>query len=150
VRQIGIRASTVRTFQGAEVVVPNADLISNQVVNWTLSDNLRRVDVSVGVAYGTDPNQVIALLQDAANEIEEVVPFPPPTGLFVGFGDSSLDFQVRVWVRKYENWMLVQSRVLLTVCERLGQADIEVPFPQRDLHLRSVDEGAAARLRGKA
>ena len=139
VKHIGIRASTVRTLEGAEVIVPNGDLIAGKVVNWTPSDRQRRVDVPVGVAYGTDPDRVVEILVGVAQDQPDVLVHPEPVALFRGFGDSSLDFVLRVWTPEFERWMRVQSDVARAVHHALRDAGITIPFPQRDLHLRSVD-----------
>ena len=139
VQRIGIRASTVRTWSGAEVIVPNGDLISQQVTNWTLSDRLRRMEIPVGVRYGTDPERVINLLSEAVSHHPEVLPNPAVTTLFLGFGESSLDFVVRAWTSS-DDWRVVQSDLAVEVNRALKEAGIEIPFPQRDLHLRSVHE----------
>ncbi len=144
VKNIGMRASIVRTFQGAEVIVPNANLISAEVVNWTLSDDRRRMDLPVGVAYGTDPQTVIEILVGVATEHPEVLSDPEPAALFLGFGDSSLDFQLRAWTRT--DFVRVSSDLLVAMNDALAEAGIEIPFPQRDFHLRSVDADAAERL----
>jgi small-conductance mechanosensitive channel len=146
VEDIGMRASVVRTFQGAEVIVPNANLISAEVTNWTLSDERRRMDLPVGVAYGTDPEAVIEILIGVAGEHPEVLSDPEPQGLFLGFGESSLDFQLRAWTRA--DFVRVSSELLLAVNRALGDEGIEIPFPQRDLHLRSVDSDVAGALGG--
>jgi small-conductance mechanosensitive channel len=134
---IGIRASTVRTFQGAEVIVPNGDLISKQVVNWTLSNRRRRVEIDVGVAYGTDPERVIELLLEVAQSHPDVQEDPEPRVVFTGFGDSSLDFQLRCWVASFEYAISAGSELRVAITRALEDADIEIPFPQRDLHIRS-------------
>ncbi len=139
VRRIGIRSSTVRTFDGAEVIVPNGNLISADVVNWTLSDRLRRIELPVGVAYGTDPNQVLELLRTVTPKQDGVLENPPLQALFGGFGDSSLDFSVRFWTAEFENFRVVASNVNVAIYDALKEAGITIPFPQRDLHLRSVD-----------
>ena len=139
VRRIGIRSSTVRTFDGAEVIVPNGNLISADVVNWTLSDRLRRIELPVGVAYGTDPNQVLELLRTVTPKQDGVLENPPLQALFGGFGDSSLDFSVRFWTAEFENFRVVASNVNVAIYDALKEAGITIPFPQRDLHLKSVD-----------
>lgn len=139
VKHVGIRASTVRTFDGAEVIVPNADLIAGRVVNWTLSDRLRRMEVAVGVAYGTNPHQVKDVLLEVVRGNSEILENPEPFALFQGFGDSSLDFVLRFWTSNFANWLTIQSDVYFAVHDALDAAGIEIPFPQRDLHLRSVD-----------
>jgi small-conductance mechanosensitive channel len=147
VRRIGIRSSVVRTFDGASVIVPNSNLISDQVVNWTHSDKLRRIEIRVGAAYGTAPDRVLELLRGAAAGHPKVLHHPPPNPLFVGFGDSSLDFSLRFWTADFDDWMIVQSDVLAAVEAALRGAGIEIPFPQRDLHLRSFDPAAREALR---
>ncbi|MEO8605622.1 MAG: mechanosensitive ion channel domain-containing protein, partial [bacterium] len=137
VARIGIRSSTVRTFEGAEVIVPNASLLEEKVTNWTLSDRKRRVDLDIGVAYRTDAARVIALFVDVARHVPNVLSDPEPTAFFVGFGDSSLDFQVRVWTTQTA-WMRLRSDLGVALQHALDGAGIEVPFPQRDLHVRSV------------
>jgi small-conductance mechanosensitive channel len=149
VRRIGIRSSTVRTYRGAEMIVPNADLVSNMVTNWTLSDQLRRIDVPVGVKYGTDPEKVIEVLHEAAMKVDRVMQEPEPQVLFDGFGDSSLNFLVRVWISSFDEGVRMKSAVAVAVNAALREADMEIPFPQRDLHLRSVDPAAGGRLRGE-
>jgi small-conductance mechanosensitive channel len=147
VRRIGIRSSTLRTLDGAEVIVPNANLISDQVVNWTLSDRQRRIESNVGVKYGTDPERVLELLLQVARDDERILENPAPDALFLGFGDSSLDFQLRAWTAHYGGWMQVRSDLNVAVNRALADAGIEIPFPQRDLHLRSVSGGVGAALR---
>jgi small-conductance mechanosensitive channel len=139
VRRIGTRSSTVLTFQGAEVIVPNSNLISNQVINWTLSSAWRRVDIPVCVAYGTDPERVLKLLVEAADSHPGVLRERPSTAFFLGFGENALNFELRFWSAQHETWFKLRSEVTLAVAKALSEADIEIPFPQRDLHLRSVD-----------
>ncbi len=146
VTRIGIRSSTVKTFQGAEVIIPNGNFISGKVVNWTLSSPLRRVDLLVGVAYGSDIKLVTTLLEQAATANESVLTSPPPAAYFKEFGDSSVNFEVQFWVMQESNTVKMKSEVGLAVIQLFAKAGIEIPNPQRDLHLRSVDAGAAATL----
>lgn len=148
VQRIGIRSSTVRTRTGAELIVPNAQLVSSQVTNWTLSDALRRIEVTVGVAYGTDVSRVLDLLQQVAVENPDVLADPAPQALFRGFGDSSLDFELRAWTGVFDQFVRVQSDLNVAIDSALAAADIEIPFPQRDLNLRTVDVEAGERLTG--
>ena len=136
VRRIGIRSTTVHTWRGAEVIVPNATLISGNLTNWTLSDRTRRFELPVGVAYGTDPRRVIDLLREAAASVPGVLKNPGPIALFQGFGDSALNFEVRAWTARFEEWAAIHSEVAVAVNAALKTAGIEVPFPQRDLTLR--------------
>ena len=147
VRRIGIRSSTVATAQGAEVIVPNANLISNELINWTLSDRLRRLEIDVGVAYGTPPERVQSLLMQVAAANPTVVRTPEPAALFMGFGDSALNFQLRAWTDRSDIWPNVASDLRTAINRVLDEAGISIPFPQRDLHLVSVDPGVPALLR---
>jgi small-conductance mechanosensitive channel len=146
VQDIGIRASTIRTWSGAEVVVPNAALTSTEVVNWTLRDRDRRVEIPIGVAYGSDPERVIEVLIGVATGHAEVSDRPEPHVLFQGFGDSSLDFELRAWTHA-DRFLGVRSELRVGITKALAEAGIEIPFPQRDLHVRSVDPGALRALR---
>jgi small-conductance mechanosensitive channel len=136
----------VRTWQGAEVIIPNSSLISDQVTNWTLSDRERRIDIPVGVAYGTDPERVLEILRGVAQEHPEILESPPPVALFRGFGDSSLDFELRAWTHRAIGWVAIQSELAVAINAAFRDADITIPFPQRDLHLRSVSSDSARTL----
>jgi small-conductance mechanosensitive channel len=138
VLRIGIRSSTVRTPEGAEVIVPNASLIADPLTNWTLSDRMRRVDVPVGVAYGSNPEQVQEILRYVAAQHPLVRRDPPPVVLFKALGESSLDFELRAWTNSFENWAAIRSELVLAIHEALGQAGIAIPFPQRDVHVRTL------------
>jgi small-conductance mechanosensitive channel len=146
VRRIGARSSTILTFQGAEVIVPNSNLIANQVINWTLSSQWRRVDVPVGVAYGTDPARVIKLLVGVAESHPGVLLVRPPMAFFLGFGESTLRFELRFWSSEQDTWFQLQSDVTVAVAKALEEAGIEIPFPQRDLRIRSIDASAAEKV----
>jgi small-conductance mechanosensitive channel len=146
VRRIGARSSTILTFQGAEVIVPNSNLLSNQVVNWTLSSQWRRVDVPIRVAYGTDPERLLRLLVEVAESNPRVLRERPPTAYFLGFGDSALNFELRFWSADQDSWFQLQSEVVIAVARALQNAEIEIPFPQQDLHVRSVDASVRAIL----
>ena len=142
VKRIGIRSSVVRTFQGAEVIVPNAELVSKEVVNWTRSDRQRRYDIDVGVAYGSEPERVMRLLVDAAGDVPEIMKSPAPLAMFKGFGDNSLDFRLLAWVQTVDVGLQAQNALRIAILRRLDEAGIEIPFPQRDVHIRSADDGA--------
>ena len=147
VRRIGARSSTIVTFQGAEVIVPNSNLLSNQVINWTLSSQLRRVDIPVGIAYGTDPERVIEILVQVARAHPNVLLERPPAAFFLGFGESALNFELRFWSARQDTWFQLQSDVAVSVEKALRGAGIRIPFPQRDLHLR-IDATTAEALAG--
>lgn len=148
VKKIGIRSSIVRTFSGAEVIVPNGELISNDLINWTLSDQYRRADIRLGVAYGTDPEIVTNLLIKVAEENKRVIQSPPPQAFFVEFGDSSLNFRLLAWMDQ-DHRFEVESEIMIEINRKLKEAAIEIPFPQRDLHVKSVTVDAGKKLKGK-
>jgi small-conductance mechanosensitive channel len=147
IKRIGLRATTVRTFDEAEVTIPNADLVSNQVTNWTLSSRLVRLIIPVGVAYGSDVPLVIETLMTCATANPDVVKRPAPQVLFLSFGESSLDFELRVWVSDVDQRLWVKSELHQEIDRRFREANIEIAFPQRDLHLRSADESVSVRGR---
>jgi small-conductance mechanosensitive channel len=134
VRRIGIRSSTIRTWEGAEVIVPNEKLVSAELVNWTLSDRHRRIELEVGVAYGTDPSRVVALLEGAALASAATLPEPPPHATLVAFGDSALQFRLRFWTSDLAEQFRARGEVAMGVHRALAEAGIEIPFPQRVVH----------------
>jgi potassium efflux system protein len=140
IRKIGLRATTVQTFDQADVIIPNADLVSTQVVNWTLSNRRVRLIIPVGVAYGSDVSLVMETLMASARENSKIAKTPPPQVLFLNFGESSLDFELRVWVLDADNRLVVSSELHQEIDRRFREAKIEIAFPQRDLHLRSLNE----------
>ncbi|HSQ00291.1 MAG TPA: mechanosensitive ion channel domain-containing protein [Candidatus Dormibacteraeota bacterium] len=135
VRHIGIRSSTVRTFEGADVILPNGELVSAAVTNWTFTDRMRRIDIPVGVAYGTDPDQVLALLRGVAVNHPLVLEQPAPLALFTGFGDSALTFELRCWTDTIDKMAATRSELSVKINAGLKEAGIEIPFPQRDMRL---------------
>lgn len=148
IKSIGIRASILRTGDGAEVVVPNAALISNELVNWTLSDRQRRIEIPLGVAYRSDPEQVLALLVGIAAAHAEVLDEPAPDAFFEGFGTDALSFRLLCWAGQYDRSAAIRSELCIAISKALAAADIEIAFPQRDLHLRSMDDNVLQQLRG--
>jgi potassium-dependent mechanosensitive channel len=147
VKRIGARSSTLQTFQGSEVIVPNSNLLSNQVINWTLSSPWRCVQTPVGVAYGTDPEPVLKLLVEVAESYPGVMRDPRPTAFFLGFGDNALNFELRFWAGQ-DAWFQLKSDVTIGVVRALREAGIEIPFPQQDLHIRSIDASVREALAG--
>lgn len=150
-QRIGIRASIIRTFDGAEVIVPNGMLISESVTNWTLSDKRRRIDLVVGVEYGTPAQHVIDLLVEVAKANSKVIADPEPQAFFENFGDSSLDFRLWAWIDVSNGGSAgtrhaILSEIAVAVQQALDKAGIGVPFPQRDLRLISVPPNAASEL----
>jgi potassium-dependent mechanosensitive channel len=144
VRRIGIRASTVRTYQGAEIIVPNAQLVTEKVTNWTLSDQRRRIDLPVGVNYGAVPRKVIEVLQAVAGAHPKVLKTPAPQGLFTGYGDSSINFELRAWTDDFANWYAIRSDLAAAVYDAVKDAGISFPFPQREVRLLRDPEAGPA------
>jgi potassium-dependent mechanosensitive channel len=134
VRRIGIRASVVRTQQGAEIIVPNAQLITKEVTNWTLSDQLRRLELSVGVNYGAEPKKVIELLEGVARAHPKVLQNPAPRCLFMSYGDSSINFELRAWT-EYTNSQQVHSDLTVAIYDAVYAAGMSFPFPQREMRV---------------
>jgi small-conductance mechanosensitive channel len=145
VRTIGIRSSTLRTYQGAEVIVPNADLISKQVINWTLSDLSRRIEIPLPLDRDLVPEHVIGLVEQAVSDIPGVERFPAPACILTGFGEGDLNFELRLWV-KSDDWPNARGAVLLAIHDRFNAEGIDPPLPELDVGLRSVDAVAANQL----
>ena len=140
VRKIKVRSTEIETFAHASVIVPNSDLISGTVMNWTHSNARGRIIVPVGVAYGSDTALVRDLLEECAKGHPDVLPMPEPVILFRGFGESSLDFEIRVFLRDIGYCLKVTSDLCFAIDEAFRKNDIEIPFPQRDLHLRDMSQ----------
>jgi small-conductance mechanosensitive channel len=138
VRDIGMRATTLTTFEGADVVVPNGTLLSEKLINWTLSDMNRRIDVEVGVAYGSDPRRVLTLLREVALGTPGISATPVPAIVFKGIGASSLDFSIRAWTDNFGDWVTIRTEMTTRVYEALIREGIEIPYPQQAIHIRSV------------
>ena len=143
VREIGMRATMLTTFDGADVVVPNGTLLSEKLVNWTLRNTDRRIDVDIGVAYGSDPRRVMELLKQVATSTPGVSATPPPAVIFLRFGASSLDFGVRAWTNNFDEWASIRSVMTASIYDALRDEGIEM---QQALHLRSVSPDPGAQL----
>jgi small-conductance mechanosensitive channel len=150
ITRIGLRSTIVRTFDNSEIVVPNSDLVSNQVTNWTLSDRKSRITLPVGVAYGSDVTLVMRTLLEAVKDNPLVLKIPDPQVVFSGFGESSLDFRLMVWITDVNSRLRAQTEILQEIDRRFRELGIEIPFPQRDLHLRTVADSASRVLMGSA
>jgi len=137
VEKIGIRSSTVQTFDGSEVIVPNGSLISNNVTNWTLSDRRRRIQLPVKVAFGNDPHKVLELLLKVAGEHPGALNSPEPQAFFNGFGDNYLDFTLYYWVS--DNILQTKSEMALGVHDAIKNAGIDTPRPKGDFNLKIID-----------
>jgi potassium efflux system protein len=135
VRRIGFRASTVRVRNGADIIIPNAQFITANVTNWTLSDQLRRIELPVGVNYGAAPKAVIELLVKTAQAHSAILKNPSPSGIFMGYGDSSINFELRAWTDQFRNWRVVRSDLASAVYDAVRAAGMSFPFPQREVRV---------------
>ena len=147
VRKIGLRATRIETADEADVIVPNSDLVDQQVTNWTLSNRHVRAIIPAGVAYGSDVQLVFKTLLDAAKANEGLVKNHTPQVLFLDFGDSTLNFELRVWVTEATNRMQVISELHQDIDSRFRKANIEIAFPQMDVRVRTVDSSQAVKIR---
>lgn len=145
VNKIGVRASHITTFDGAEVVVPNNNLIANDLINWTHTDNIKRIEIIVGTSYNSDPNEVLKVLLGIATENSQVLKTPPPRAYFIEFGESSLNFRLLFWVY-FDNGLQCRSDICVAIFNRFLELGIEIPFPQRVLHMTSSKEQASTEL----
>ena len=139
VLQIGARSTWVRTNDNIVVILPNSEFIEKQVTNWTANDRRVRFAVPLGVSYGSDPEHVREVLLKVAAANSDVLRDPPADVIFIGFGDSSLDFELRVWTATKTNMpYILRSDLYFAVFKAFKEQGIEIPFPQRDLHLKSI------------
>ena len=139
ITHIGSRGTWIRTNENVVMIVPNSEFIEGRVTNWTANDRNVRISVPLGVSYGSDPEQVRSVLMRVALEHVDVLNEPPSDVIFRGFGDSSLDFELRVWTsRQVTTPKIIASDLYFRIFAAFKGEGIEIPFPQRDLHLRSV------------
>ena len=145
VRRIGIRASVIHTAAGADIIVPNSQLITDKVTNWTFSDRLRRVDLPIGVNYGAEPQKVIELLEQVAQAHSDVLAAPAPRAIFVSYGDNSINFELQVWPSRPNLSTQVRNDLASAVYHAVLAAGMSFPLPQREVRLlRDGDDGASA------
>jgi small-conductance mechanosensitive channel len=137
VERIGARITEIRTLDRVSIIVPNSRFLDSEVINWSHGNPISRLHLPLGVAYGSDPQHVRTVLIEAARSHPKVLASPDPSLLFKGFGDSSLDFELLVWTAEPDKQFLLKSDLYFLIYEVLNQNQIEIPFPQRDLHLRS-------------
>jgi small-conductance mechanosensitive channel len=138
--RIGARSTWVSTNDNIIIIVPNADFIANRVTNWTANDRRVRIGIPVGVGYSSDPFKVRELLLKIAESRREILTDPPPDVIFCGFGDSSLDFDLRVWTMdRLRTPQILKSDLYYDIFRVFAEHRIEIPFPQRDIHVRSIE-----------
>ena len=137
VKEVGIRASKIQGYDGSEIVMPNGDLLSQRLINWTLSDRKRRVELIIGVGYSSDMKLVKSILEEVVSA-ERILKAPSPRVYMQTFNDSSVDFRVLFWVESMDIWIDVRAEVMSNIFEKFAENKIEIPFPKRDLYLKSV------------
>ncbi|NNE00979.1 MAG: mechanosensitive ion channel [Pirellulaceae bacterium] len=150
VTKIRIRATTITSWERKDFIVPNKDFITSKVLNWTRSDEVSRVVIDVGIAYGSDTDLARDLLVQAAKGHPYILEDPPTMAFFTGFGDSSLNFTLRAFINTYENRFYVLHDLHTAIDRSFRQANIEISFPQRDLHLRTVPEPIRRELESRS
>lgn len=138
VLSIGARSTVIRTNDDIAIIVPNSKFISEEVTNWSFDNNAVRFRIPVGVAYDTDLNLAKKVLIEVGNENEDVVKEPPPSVRLINFGDSAINLELRIWSKsRLQRKGYLISNLNFAIWEKFGANNIEMPFPQRDLHLRS-------------
>jgi potassium efflux system protein len=140
VTRIQIRATTITDWNRKELVIPNKEFVTGQVINWTLSDSTLRVIVPVGIAYGSNTELAEEILAKVAKENDVVLAEPKPKVLFLEFGDSSLNFELRVYVSSVDYLLKVRHQLHKAIDQAFREAGIEIAFPQRDIHVRGIHD----------
>jgi potassium efflux system protein len=139
VSKIRIRATSITGWDRKELIVPNKEFITGRLVNWTLSDTVIRVEIPVGIAYGSDTEKATELLLQVARSHPKVLKEPAPVVLFLAFGSSSLDFELRAYTN-FESVLSLRHDLHMAVDKAFREAGIEIAFPQQDLHIRSLED----------
>ena len=147
VRDIGLRATTITTFEGADVIIPNGMLLADKLVNWTLRGTRRRVNIDVSTVQSADPQRTIELLVEIARGVDGVASVPAPVAIMTGLATGVLEFNLRAWTTEHADWLIMRSDLAVQVRNGLAQAGIEVPLPQRELHVRNEKTPPAERPR---
>ena len=138
VQKITIRTSKIETRDRIVIIVPNSKLVVDNVINWSHNRTITRFSIKVGVAYGSDVKLVMSLLQEAAVEHPEIVSDPRPVARFIDFGESSLDFELLFYTKKMFEIEFIRSEVRVQIDQKFRDNKVVIPFPQRDLHLKTM------------
>ncbi|MFB6354940.1 MAG: mechanosensitive ion channel family protein [bacterium] len=140
VKNIKLRATVVQTLDSIDIIIPNSAFVEQNVTNWSHGENLVRVRCPVGVAYGSDTQKVEEILTEIARESDKILDDPGPSVLFPEFGDNALNFELRFWIDSPSKRAPIKSEINFEIDRRFREADIEMPYPQRDLHFRTQEE----------
>jgi len=135
--EINIRSTTIRSLNNIDIIVPNSEFVSAQVVNWSHGDRKIRLDIEVGVSYNSDLETVLRSLKEVASENQEILRNPPPDVHLREFGDSSWNMKLRIWIDNPKRHPVVRSDINCAIVRKFRENGVEIPFPQRDFHLRS-------------
>ena len=147
INSLRARYASIITRDGKEHLIPNEDLITNRVVNWSFSDRNVRVRIPIGISYNSDPKKAINLCLDATKKASRILQNPPPKCLMRGFGDNSVDLELRFWIDDPSNGVgNIKSDVLLAIWDLFKENEIEIPFPQRDIHLKGLSDQTISNL----
>ncbi len=149
VNEIGIRSSKISIYDGSTVIIPNGDLIAQHIVNWTHGNRNRRIEILMGVAYGSDVNLCQDIIEEVINSNKFIMKEPKPMILLTDFGASSVDFRVLFWTNDISRWLVTRSEVMRYIYQKFDEKGISIPFPQQDLHIRSIDPEVAKSLQGE-
>jgi len=137
VESISMRSTTIRSLNNISIIVPNSEFVSNNVVNWSYGDPKIRIDIEVGVSYSSDLDAVMRVLHEVASEHPEIIDNPKPDVLLNEFGDSSWNMKLRAWVAHPKRVYATRSEINCAIVRKFRENSIEIPFPQRDLHVRT-------------
>lgn len=136
VKEIGIRSSKIKNWDGADIIIPNGDLLAHQLTNWTLSDKKRRVELIIGVAYHSDMDRVTKLIEEQLT-VEGILHLPAPRVFLQTFADNSVNFRVLFWVDDVDVWVAIRDKVMRGIFKSFQENGVEIPFPQRDIYVKS-------------
>jgi len=139
VLDINIRSTTIRTLNNITFIVPNSEFVSSRVINWSHGDTRTRIEVSVGVSYASDLDLVLKVLKTVADENPAVLNDPESDVIFVDFGDSAWNLKLRAWIKNPKMYIKIRSELNCSIVRMFRENNIEIPYPQRDLHLRSPE-----------
>jgi small-conductance mechanosensitive channel len=137
-KSIGFRSSMITTWDGSDVVIPNGDLLNQHLVNWTLGNSKARFEITIGVAYGTNLEEVHGLVMELMGANNDISKYPPPFIVFKEFASSSIDMSIRFWVAEYSRGIMVKSDLIIAIDKLFKEKNIVIPFPQQDVYVKSL------------